>query len=333
MQVEALKVFCDVARHRSFSQAAQANDRSQSAVSQLVLHLEKRLGVQLIDRSTRPLQLTPPGKMYYDGCKRLVEQYQELEAAVRQAQGGAAANVRVAAIYSVGLRDMHQYVERFAALRPSADVHIEYLHPNRVYAEVLDGTADFGLVSFPRKSRELRTLPWRDEEMVLTCAPGHPLARNFGVEARHLQGLKYVGFDKNLVIRRKVDRFLRAQQVAVDVVSEFDNVENIKRAVESETGVALLPAPTVRREVQAGTLVALPLLGCALVRPLGIILRRHSKLSATAERFLDLLRQPDDAGPTGPGANGHGNGAGRPADTNGRQSRLDGTARAPRKKD
>ena len=85
MQVESLKVFCDVARCRSFSQAAGLNDVTQSAVSQVVSQLEKRLGVQLIDRSTRPLQLTAAGQMYYDGCKVLLEQYLELEASVRNA--------------------------------------------------------------------------------------------------------------------------------------------------------------------------------------------------------------------------------------------------------
>src|SRR5438067_372145 len=104
MQFESLKVFCDVARCRSFSQAAQANGRSQSAVSQIVLQLEKRLGVQLVNRATRPLQLTPLGKKYYDGCKGLVDQYLELEAGLRAAQEQLAATVRVAAIYSVGLR-------------------------------------------------------------------------------------------------------------------------------------------------------------------------------------------------------------------------------------
>src|SRR5436853_3961533 len=85
MQFESLKVFCDVARHRSFSQAAAANDVSQSAASQIVLQLEKRMGVQLIDRSTRPLQLTSLGKAYYEGCRGLVEQYMELEASIRSA--------------------------------------------------------------------------------------------------------------------------------------------------------------------------------------------------------------------------------------------------------
>src|SRR5262249_34892104 len=139
MQFESLKVFCDVARCRSFSQAAQANNLTQSAASQIVLQLERRLGAQLVDRSTRPLQLTAPGRVYYDGCQKLIEHYLELEATVRQAQAQLAATVRVAAIYSVGLSDMGQYVERFAGRQPDVKVHIDYLHPDRVYERVLDG--------------------------------------------------------------------------------------------------------------------------------------------------------------------------------------------------
>jgi len=291
MQFEALKVFCDVARQRSFSQAALANDLTQSAVSQIVQHLEQRLGVQLVDRGTRPLQLTGLGKVYYDGCKRLVEQYEELEATIRQAQHELAGTVEVAAIYSVGLGDMGQLIERFQAHQPRARVRIDYLHPDRVYERVLEGIADFGLVSFPRTGRQLVILPWREEEMVLACPPEHRLARNLAFRPAELNGEKYVGFDKGLVIRREVDRFLREQGVAVEVTLEFDNIENIKKAVEIGAGVALLPEPTLRREVEAGTLVALPLHECRLVRPLGSIQRRHHRLSPSATRFIELLRE------------------------------------------
>jgi DNA-binding transcriptional LysR family regulator len=299
MHLESLIVFCDVARYRSFSQAAAANGMSQSAASQIVLQLEKRMGdVQLIDRSTRPLQLTPLGQVYYEGCKGLVEQYVELEASIRKAHSQHLANVRVAAIYSVGLGDMGQYVERFTAAQPNAAVHIEYLHPDRVYEKVFDGTADFGLVSFPRKSRQLTALPWRQEPMVLTCSPHHALAQLKAVPPAQLAGQRYIGFDKGLVIRRQVDRFLRQQGVTVEIALEFDNIENIKQAIEIAAGVALLPEPTLRREVQAGTLVAVPLAGCQMVRPLGIIHRRQHRLGGTARRFIDLLRRPD--GPTLP---------------------------------
>jgi DNA-binding transcriptional LysR family regulator len=300
MQIEALKLFCDVARCRSFSQAAQLNDVTQSAASQVVLQLEKRMGVQLIDRSTRPLVLTSFGQTYYEGCKALLEQYAELEGSIRAAHAQLAGTVQVAAIYSVGLWDMGRYVERFRADQPHARVHLEYLHPDRVYERVRDGTADLGLVSFPRKSSKLDVLPWREEEMMLACSPIHPLARQASVRPAHLNGEKFIHFDRGLVIRREIDRFLREHEVGVEVVLEFDNIENIKKAVEVGAGVALLPAPTIVREVKAQSLVAVPLACRQFTRPLGIIHRRHHKLSAAAQRFMELLREDAPRGSVSP---------------------------------
>jgi DNA-binding transcriptional LysR family regulator len=168
-------------------------------------------------------------------------------------------------------------------------VHLEYLHPDRVYEKVRAGTADLGLVSFPRKMAKLVAMPWREEEMVLACSPVHPLAPNLAVRPAQLDGVKYIHFDKDLTIRREVDRFLRDLGVNVEVVLEFDNIENIKKAVELGAGVALLPEPTLRREVEEHSLVARGLHGCRLVRPLGIIRRRHLKPSNSALRFVDML--------------------------------------------
>lgn len=295
MQFESLKLFCDVVRNQSFSLAAVENHVTQSAASQAISQLEKRLGVLLINRCERPMLPTPKGQVYYETCKELVERYLELEATIRNAPPELPITVHVAAIYSVGLGDMGQYVERFAARHPYARVQIEYLHPARVLDKVLDGTADLGLLSFPPRSRELRVLPWREEEMLLTCSPQHPLARHPAIRPEQLAGAKYVGFSKELTVRRKVDQFLRARKISVELTTELDNIESIKKAIEDSVGVALLPEPTLRREVRAGTLVAIPLLDCRFVRPLGIIMRRHHKLSSSALRFVDLLQDPDTA--------------------------------------
>jgi len=294
MQFESIKVFCDVARQRSFSSAAAANGISQSAVSQIVNQLEKRLGVLLVDRSRRPLQLTRQGQAYYDGCRKLVDEYQAVEASVKNLGERITGTVRVAAIYSVGLRDMSQVVQRFAAQHPEARVEIEYLHPDRVVEKALDGTADFGLVSFPQRTRRLTALAWREEEMVLACPPSHPFVARRKVRVAALSGEKYVGFDRDLVIRKKVDRFLRSHGAQVDVVLEFDNIENIKDAIEIGAGVALLPLPALKREIEAGTLAAVPLSDARLARPLAIIHRRAPRPAATAQSFIELLRQPDD---------------------------------------
>jgi DNA-binding transcriptional LysR family regulator len=296
MQFEALKVFCDVARFRSFSQAAAANDLTQPAASQIVHQLEKRLGVKLIDRSTRPPQLTGEGQTYYDGVRELVARYLEIESGIRRSTPEIPTTVQVAAIYSVGLRDMTQYIERFTAENPAERVQIEYLHPDRVYEKVLGGTADLGMVSFPKKSRALVAIPWRDEEMVLTCSPSHPLARHRSVKLSRLARISsFVGFDRGLVIRRQIDRFLKENGVAPDIALEFDNIENIKHAVEV-SGVAILPFPSVQREIEAGTLAAVRITNARMVRPLAVIHRRNARLSPPVRRFVDLLRQPDEPG-------------------------------------
>ncbi len=305
---DALKVFCDVARCQNISHAATDNHLSQPAVSLIVRQLENRMGVQLFNRLKRPLQLTALGQVYYEGCKGLVEQYAELEASIRNARDGDGATVHVAAIYSVGLGDMGCYVERFARLNPAAKVHVEYLHPDQVYERVHEGVADFGLVSFPRKIRELIVEPWREEEMVLACAPNHPLANLSSVTPAQLSGVKFVAFVKGLVIRRVVDRFLREQGVVVETAALFDTIENIKEGVKVGAGVSLLPAPTIRLEVHAGTLKSVPLAGCRFVRALGVIRRRRHKLGCAALQFLELLREVGDndgAGPaTWPQSNG-----------------------------
>jgi DNA-binding transcriptional LysR family regulator len=315
MQLEAIKVFCDLASMRSFSKAAAANGKSQPAVSRIVHELEIRLRGRLIDRSHRPLRLTPLGEAYYEGCKRLLEQYLELEASLLRAPPTLAMPVRVAAIYSVGLGDMGQYVERFEAAHPHVQVRVDYLHPDRVYEHVRDGSADFGLVSFPRSGgRDLAILPWREEEMVVACAPDHPLAGLPVIPPADLAGQPYVHFDKGLAIRREIDRFLREQGVSVDVAFEFDSVEHIKQGIiEAGAGLALLPEPTIRKEVQAGTLRALRLEGARFVRPIGIIHRRRTPPGSAARDFIDLLRgvtaHPPADSTNAPIGNGAANGA------------------------
>ncbi len=297
MQIESLKVFCDLARQCSFSRAAAANGISQSAVSQVVLQLEKRLGTPLVDRSRRPLRLTRAGRIYYEGCRKLMEQYQVVEAAVRKMEVNVPSVVHVAAIYSISMGDMNEHIRRFGELHPGVKVDIDYVHPDKVYRQVQDGTADLGLLSFPRASRRLAAVPWRKEEMVLACPPAHPFSGRRAVRPTQLQGERYVGFERGLEIRRQVDRFLRRHGVSVNVVFEFDNIEYIKKAIEVSSGVALLPRPALEREVKAGTLAAVPLADARMVRPLGIITRRLPRPGPLASGFVKFLRTPRPPGP------------------------------------
>jgi DNA-binding transcriptional LysR family regulator len=185
---------------------------------------------------------------------------------------------------------MSQQTQQFAARHAPARVEVEYLHPDRVYDRVRAGEAEVGIVSFPRPDRELAVTPWRDEEMVLVCHPGHRLARARAVAAGELDGEAFVAFDENLGIRRQTDRFLRQHGVRVQTKLAFDNVEAIKRAVEVASGVALLPFPTLQRELASGALVAVPLRPRDFHRPLGFIHRRGRPFYPSTELFIAQLR-------------------------------------------
>jgi len=290
MNLKSLKIFCDIVSRRSFSRAAEDNGISQSGASQVVGQLENRLGVQLIERSKRPLSPTREGQVFLDGCRKIIARYEALEDEVRSLHEQVAGRVRVAAIYSVGLHHMSRYLQEFMSQHPKANVRLEYLHPERVLEAVESGEADIGVVSYPRSTRTIHAEPWREEPMVLACAPGHVFAGRETIQLAALDGQAMVSFDPDLVIRHEIDRVFAARGVEPNVVMEFDNIETIKRAIEIDAGVALLPEPTVLREVAAGTLASVRISDEELVRPLGIIHARGKPLAPTVRRFIELLR-------------------------------------------
>ena len=291
MNLKSLKVFCDVVNRRSFSKAAHNNGLTQSGASQVVHQLEERLGVKLIDRSKRPFVLTAEGEVYYEGCRPIVQRYVALEEEVRTMRQEVAGRVRVASIYSVGLSHMNDFIQYFMGLYPKANIRLDYEHPSRVYDLVENDQVDLGLVSFPKSSRTVAALNWREEPMVFVCSPQNGLASQESIRIEELQGVNMVGFDQGLKIRRAIDRALSAHGVHVTPVMAFDNIETLKRAIEIDAGVSLLPEPTVVREVAFGTLVARPLANESLVRPIGIIYRRGKELGTAARRFIQLLQE------------------------------------------
>jgi len=286
---ENLKLFKDIAQFHSFSRAANANKVSQSAASQHVQELEKELGVELLDRSTRPLAVTAAGHLYTEFCRDVLRRKEEFEVALERLKQQVEGTVRVASIYSVGLSEMVQLEQEFARRQPDAQLEVEYLRPEKVYAAVMADEADLGLVSYPEASREITVIPWRQEEMVLAASPYHPLASRIRITPVELNGVDFIGFDDDLPIRREVDRFLREHDVEVSQTLHFDNIQMIKEAVAHRVGVSIMPARIMLEEIAQGRLVAIPIDAPELYRPVGIIHRRKKRFQRAAQAFMDLL--------------------------------------------
>jgi DNA-binding transcriptional LysR family regulator len=294
MQLRDLELFVEVATQRSFSKAAKTLGISQPVASETIKALEDHLGLALVNRSKRPLELTHAGDIYLTGARDLLESYRQLEDRILQLRDKVVGPVRVAAIYSVGLLQMDCYVKQFELLYPDAALELKYLHPEQVVEHVLNEEADLGLVSYPPKRNDLVCIPWQDQEMIVVLPPMHRLAPRKTIQAIELDGEPLVSFTPELQIRIELDRWLRQAKVDVDVVHEFDNIETIKRAVEVGSGIGILPAPTVKREQELGSLKVLRLEDVRWTRPLGIVHRKQKVLTTACQRFLDLLHQPPE---------------------------------------
>jgi len=283
-----LQLFKEIAATRSMSKGAAHCGVSQSAASQHVQEVERRLHVALFDRSKRPLELTEAGRIYADFCRDILRREEQFALALEPLKGESGGAVRVASIYSIGLSDVTRLQEEFSARYPAAQLHVDYMRPDKIYEAVLSGAADLGLVSYPQPSREIAAIPWRQEEMQVAASPAHPLAARPEVYPADLNGQDFIGFDEDLSIRRELDRFFRAQGITVNLVMHFDNIQTIKEAVALGSGVSILPARTMQAEIAQGRLAAVPLHAPELSRPVGIVHRKRKKLSRAAQGFLNL---------------------------------------------
>ena len=292
MDFDRLKVFKDIAQTRSVSKGATLNGISQSAASQFLQDLEEQLGVTLLDRTSRPLKITPAGKLYVGMCRDILRRHAEFQAAFERFKTEVEGTVRVASIYSVGLSELSRLEEEFSRRYPHAHLAVDYLRPEKVYEAVVTDQADLGLMSYAESTKEVTVLPWRQEEMVVAAFPDHPLATRSEIRLEDLEGLDFVGFDEELPIRRNVDRFLREHHVHVNVTLHFDNIQMIKEAVAHGSGVSIMPARVMEEEIRQGRLVAIPIHSYELYRPVGIVHRRKKRFHRAAQAFLDLLKEP-----------------------------------------
>jgi DNA-binding transcriptional LysR family regulator len=291
VSLDTLKLFRDLGQTRSLSRAAELSGISPSAASQQVQETERNLGIDLLDRSTRPLSLTAAGRLYQEFCRDVLRRNEEFHAALGELRSEVEGTVRVASIYSVGLVEMTQLEAEFQKRQPNVRLAVDYLRPEKVYAAVLSDHSDIGLVSYPETTREIQATPWRNEEMVVAVPPWHALAGRAFVGASDLNGLEFIAFDEELPIRREVDRYLKSGGAEVNIVMHFDNIQTIKEAIAIGPGISIVPARILKAELESGRLAAVPIEAPGLFRPLGIIQRKKRKLHRAAQAFLDLLQE------------------------------------------
>src|SRR5271166_4758661 len=289
MQIQNLKIFADLVETKSFSKAAKLNSITQSAVSQQARAMERHFKALLVDRSQKQFQLTREGQRVYESSKEVLHAYEMLLSELQEMKKVISGTIRISTIYSIGLHELPAYIKKFLHDYPSVNVRVEYRRSNLVYEDVLHNSVDFGLVAFPSKVRQIDMVPFREDHLVVVCHPQHAFAKRGEIAVAELAGQKFIGFDPDIPTRKAVDQIFRENHLQIEPVMEFDNIETVKRAVEIDHGIAIVPQATVVQESKQGTLAVLPFKGRAFTRPLAILHRKGRVLTPAMKKFVETL--------------------------------------------
>lgn len=293
MHVENFKIFSDLVESESFSRAAKLNGITQSAVSQQLRAMEKHFNILIVDRSQKQFRLTREGQKLYESAKEILYLYDKLNSELQEMKKVISGTIHISTVYSIGLHELPPYVKVFLAKFPEVNIRVEYRRANMVYEDILTNSIDLGLVAYPQKHKQLEVLPFHDDVLVLVVSPEHPLASKKSVDLEEIANQKFIGFEPDIPTRKATDQIFREANLECDPVMEFDNVETVKRAVEINAGIAILPQTTVVREEAQGLLKVIKFKSTVYKRPLALIHRKGRVLTPAMKKLIDLLTSKD----------------------------------------
>jgi len=289
MDLAELRVFLTVAAERSFSRAARRLHRTQPAVSQAVRRLEIELGDRLFDRSFKDGTLTEAGLVLQGYAERLLRLSEEAEGAVREFQDLRRGRVMIGA-NEAGVHTLLPILERFRSLHPETLVDVRRVPSRQIGLEVLQRSLDFGVLTFDPAERGLGTLSIGDDELVLLAHPAHPLAARRSVTLADLGRHPIIAHNDPSPARERVLRLFEERHTPLEIRISLPSLDGIKRAVEMQLGVALLPKRCALTEIARGQLAAVRVPEARRVRRVRLVHRLGGELSHASAAFLDVAR-------------------------------------------
>ena len=293
MHIENFKIFSDLVETESFSRAAKLNGITQSAVSQQLRAMEKFFSILIVDRSQKQFRLTREGQKLYESAREILYLYDKLNSELQEMKKVISGTIHISTVYSIGLHELPPYVKAFLSKYPDVNIRVEYRRANNVYEDILTNSIELGLVAYPQKHKQLEFLPFHDDVLILVVSPEHQLADKKEVTLEEIAAQKFIGFEPDIPTRKATDKIFREANIEMEPVMEFDNVETVKRAVEINAGIAILPQTTVTREEAQGLLKVINFKDKVYKRPLALMHRKGRVLTPAMKKLINLLTSKD----------------------------------------
>lgn len=284
-----LQVFLATARHENVSRAAEALAMSQSAASGSLKELEQQFDVQLFDRLGKRLQLSELGRQLRPQAEKLLAQAQAFEDALGGAEG--AGSLRIGATLTIGNYLAVPMIAAFRARFPQADVSLQVANTQTIARQVADFELDLGMIEGELNHPQLETLHWREDELQVFAAPGHPLAGRARVADRQLLQQQWIVREQGSGTRQTFDRAMHGILADLNISMELQHTEAIKRAVEAGLGVGCLSKISLQEAFERGSLVPLNVPHRDFTRQLNLIMHRDKFHATALEQWLVMCRE------------------------------------------
>lgn len=285
MDLFALETFLAVAEERSFSRAATRLHRTQPAISQTIAKLEAELGESLLERSARDGSLTDAGEVLREYAQKLLNLRSEASEALGELRSLHRGRLNLAANEYTCL-SLLPVLDRFCQAHPRIKVAVQRSLASRIPDEVLAHGVEIGILSFRPEGTGLRSVVIFRDELALVVNPRHPLARADAVSIRQLGGEHFVAHNVASPQRAKVLEAFQRYKTPLRIDVELPSLEAVRRFIEEGNHVALVPALTVQRELEAGVLIRVSVKELHMERKLRLVHRREAALSHAALAFL-----------------------------------------------
>ncbi|WP_434355512.1 LysR family transcriptional regulator [Parasalinivibrio latis] len=289
MNLTQLKLFNELARELSFVKVAKLNHISQPAVSVHIKKLEQALGQQLVSRTSQTTQLTPEGLLILEDVKEILRLCDNIKVRSNYKQGILEGHIRVAAIHSVGMYEIGDFLASFMKSFPKVCVHLEYKHSEDIYEEIKKEKIDIGIVAYPQNMPRIEFLPYAEDELCLIVGNQHRLSHKKSVPLRTIENEPFIAFGEGIPTREAIDSLFEKRDVFVDIRMTHNNVYTLKKSVEAGVGVSIVPHATVKEEVEKGTLKRIKINDIDTKRPLSIIHLNSREMSMPVSVFVEQL--------------------------------------------
>ena len=294
MDLRQLEILRAVAESGSFTKAGERLHLSQSAVSRQILLLEDELKEQMFLRVGRNIRITPAGTTILRLSERLFDDIDQTRASILETQQNVTGTLRLVGGMTVCLYVFPTLLKAYRRAHPNVEVKVSSGATPRLIRQLRNGTADLGLLTLPVDDPTLVSVPVMREELLLTTAPLHPLARKKQITSQDLVGQPFVLFEPGSNSRRTIDDFFLREQIAPKIVTETENVEIIKALVKIGMGITIIPYLAVAREVRAGHLFCSRIVGQHLVRETGWV---HLRWARVPRAVQEMMRELERARP------------------------------------